>query len=158
MKNGRAPPKDESQPEYEEETDELSCEDLKCEDLKNLPKYDKAIIKGFMRGFGKAMILWLINRERMHGYEVMTKLNEFFPSENKKKVPGPSMVYPVLHNLEKRGLIKGTWESQGKRKVKYYEITEEGAGTIMRIKLIFKCHIMPHCEEFWNDMFLKNKE
>jgi PadR family transcriptional regulator, regulatory protein PadR len=123
--------------------------------------YDKKIIKGFMRGFGKTMILWMIYKEKLHGYEIMNKLNDFYSLDNvheKIKPPGPSLVYPILHDLEKKGLIKGTWEHQGKRKIKYYEITPEGEATVLKIKYIVENHISKIWENFWSDSPLDNPE
>jgi PadR family transcriptional regulator PadR len=110
-----------------------------------------------MKGFGKTMILWLISKERSHGYELMSKINEISPSDG-ETIRGPSKIYPVLHDLEEEGLIEGTWGSQGKRKIKYYEITDEGIQTLTRIKKVFRCHKTQILEEFWRDMFSKNEE
>lgn len=114
-----------------------------------------------MRGFGKTIILGMIKKQRLHGYEVMTNINNFYHSHDiskKMKPLGPSTVYPVLHDLEKRGLIKGTWEHQGKRKLKYYEITPEGEATVMRIKEIFETHIAQLWEDFWKEDELGEKK
>lgn len=94
--------------------------------------YEKKLMKGLMRGFANSMILWLISQKRQHGYEIMTKLHESTPYEN--KMPSASKIYPVLHDLEEHGLITGSWEHQGKRKLKYYEITDEGQETLLRFK------------------------
>lgn len=100
--------------------------------FKSFSKYERKLIKGLMKGFSNIMILWLINKKRMHGYEIMTELNNSNPYEN--KMPSTSKIYPVLHDLEKNGLIKGSWEHQGKRKVKYYVITDEGKNFILSFK------------------------
>ena len=100
--------------------------------FKSLSNYERKLIKGLMKGFSNIMILWLINKKRMHGYEIMTALNNSNPYEN--KMPSTSKIYPVLHDLEKNGLIEGSWEHQGKRKVKYYVITDEGKNFILRFK------------------------
>ena len=71
------------------------------------------------------MILWLISKKRIHGYELISKINEISHSDE-ETVRGPSKIYPVLHDLEEEGLIAGTWEAHGKRKIKYFEITKEG--------------------------------
>ena len=110
-----------------------------------------------MKGFGKTMILWLISKERSHGYELMSKMNDISPS-TEETVRGPSKIYPVLHDLEEEGLIEGAWELHGKRKVKYYEVTDEGIQTLHRIKKVFRCHKTQILEEFWRDMFSQNKE
>jgi PadR family transcriptional regulator, regulatory protein PadR len=123
---------------------------------KQLKEYDIKLLRS-MKGFGKTMILWLISKERIHGYELMSKLNQINPSAEKKLKGGPGKIYPILHDLEKAGLIDGTWESHGKRKLKYYEITEEGKQTLIRIKKVFRCHRTPLLEDFWREMF-SNKE
>jgi PadR family transcriptional regulator PadR len=124
--------------------------------FKSLKEYDLKLLRS-MKGFGKTMILWLISKDRSHGYELMSKINEISPSAE-ETVRGPSKIYPVLHDLEEAGLIEGAWELHGKRKVKYYEITDEGIQTLLRIKKVFTCHKTQILEEFWRDMFSKNEE
>jgi DNA-binding PadR family transcriptional regulator len=129
-----------------------------CEDSE-LQKYDRKLIRGLMRGFGTTMILWMISKERQHGYEIMSKLSEmYFDIQTKKKMPSPSIIYPVLHELEQKGLIMGEWDSHGKRKVKYYEITEEGNATLIRIKNIFRKHTHQLIDDFWADMFFRKQK
>jgi len=130
--------------------------DDKCRDnLNNLSKHDKKIIRGLMRGFSKVMMLWLISKKRQHGYEIMTQIHESVSYNN--KMPSASMIYPVLHYLESKDMISGTWENQGKRKVKYYEITSEGEKSLERIRKIAMCgrdHDPNHVwDEFMEDMF-----
>ena len=128
-----------------------------CNEISNyLKEYDLKLLRS-MKGFGKTMILWLISKERSHGYELMNKINEISPSAE-ETVRGPSKIYPVLHDLEEAGLIEGNWELHGKRKVKYYEVTDEGIQTLNRIKKVFRCHKTQILEEFWIDMFSKNEE
>lgn len=103
-------------------------------DMKSLRRTDKKMMRGIMRGVGKIMILWLISKKRQHGYELMTQIHESSPYSH--KMPSASMIYPVLHKLERKGLIKGTWEYHGKKKVKYYEITEQGEESLDRIRKI----------------------
>ena len=130
---------------------ELGCNS----ELSKLKKYDIKLLKS-MKGFGKTLILWIISKERIHGYEIMSKINKVNPAEQEQLQGKPGKIYPILHDLEKAGLIEGTWESHGKRKVKYYEITEEGVQTLERIKKVFKCHRTALLEEFWRDIFDKN--
>lgn len=123
--------------------------------IKSLPRHDKKMIKGFMRGFGKIIILWLISKKRQHGYEIMTQLHAASPLDG--KMPSASVIYPVLHGLEKKGLINGTWEHHGKRKVKYYEITKDGEESLNRIRQIAACGreigATDLWKEFMEDMF-----
>jgi len=126
--------------------------------IKNMKRHDRKMIRGFMRGFGKIIILWLISKNRQHGYEIMTQLHEASPFSS--KMPSTSMIYPVLHGLERKGLIKGSWEHHGKRKVKYYEITKEGEESLERIRnLVSKGHELGKTnlyQEFMEDMFSLN--
>src|SRR5690606_41793944 len=105
-------------------------------------KFDEKIIKSFMRGFGKTMILWMISKEKIHGYEIMRRLEKFYSLEGahcRITPPGPCVVYPVLHDLEKKGLIRGSWEMHGEKWVKYYEITALGAASIdLRRQIVVK--------------------
>jgi PadR family transcriptional regulator, regulatory protein PadR len=136
---------------------ERSDDDCNPDLAKNLKEYDIKLLRS-MKGFGKTMILWLISKERIHGYELMSKLNQINPSVEEKMKGGPGKIYPILHDLEKANLIEGTWEAHGKRKVKYYEITEEGNLTLARIRKVFRCHRTPILEEFWREMFSKKDE
>lgn len=122
----------------------------------NLDNYEKKLVKGIMRGSGPIVMLWLINMKGQHGYEIMTKLHESSPFKDKIKMPSASIIYPKLHQLEKKGLIKGTWENHGKRKVKYYEITSEGIETLDKIRNFFKTRNNNLYEDFLEDvMYIK---
>ena len=123
--------------------------------FKSLPRYDRKLLKGIIRGPGKIMMLWIIGKGRVHGYEIMTQLHGTSQDGEKIKMPSPSMIYPILHDLEKHGLIEGTWEYQGKRKLKYYEITDEGVETLSRIRNMYKNRENTLLEEFMKDMFFK---
>ena len=142
-----------SQNDSKDQDDQIDCEHILSKGLK---EYDIKLLRS-MKGFGKTMILWLISKKRSHGYELMNKLNEISPSAE-ETVRGPSKIYPVLHDLEEEGLIEGAWELHGKRKVKYYEVTDEGIQTLNRIKKVFRCHKTQILEDFWRDMFSKTEE
>ncbi len=123
----------------------------------NLDNYEKKLVKGIMRGSGPIVMLWLINMKGQHGYEIMTKLHESSPFKDKIKMPSASIIYPKLHQLEEEGLIKGTWENHGKRKVKYYEITPKGSKTLENIRNFFKKSENNLYEDFLIDMMsIKN--
>ncbi|HNS25219.1 MAG TPA: PadR family transcriptional regulator [Methanobacteriaceae archaeon] len=126
-----------------------------AENIKNLAEADKKIIGGLMKAFGKIMILWLISKKRQHGYEIMTQIHKSSPYN--KKMPSASMIYPVLHDLEKKGMICGAWEKQGKRRVKYYAITADGEKNLENIRKIAQCN-REHdniniWDEFMDDLF-----
>ena len=145
---------DESSPEEGiDDEEKRRCIEERVKMFKNMSKYEKKLVRGFMRSFGNTMILWLISKKRQHGYEIMTKLHESAPYDN--KMPSASKIYPVLHDLEKNGLIKGSWEHQGKRKVKYYEITDEGKQLLSRFRKLAQHAKQNHSSlwvEFMEDM------
>ena len=120
-----------------EEEKRIKCMKAHKELFNSMSKYEKKLIRGLMRGFGNTMILWLISKKRQHGYEIMTKFHESTAPYN-TKMPSASKIYPVLHDLEKNNLIKGSWEHHGKRKVKYYEITTEGEEALSRFRELGK--------------------
>ncbi|MDO5835609.1 MAG: PadR family transcriptional regulator [Methanobacterium sp.] len=124
--------------------------------FKNLNQFEKKLVRGIMRGSGPIIMLWLISKKGQHGYEIMTQLHESSPFSDKVKMPSASIIYPKLHQLEKKGLIKGTWENHGKRKVKYYEITSEGIETLDKIRNFFKTRNNNLYEDFLEDvMYIK---
>lgn len=75
--------------------------------------------KIFERGDLKFVILRLISKCPMHGYEVMKALEEESRGYYR---PSPGSVYPTLQMLEDEGYV--TVEEQGGKKI--YSITKEG--------------------------------
>src|ERR687885_2615394 len=45
----------------------------------------------------------------------------------------PNTMYPLLRQLEERGLIKGQWEHPKRRSRRYYSLTEEGEAEYGRL-------------------------
>lgn len=77
--------------------------------------------KTLMKGFSKPLILWLIEKQDRHGYEIIT---EFKKLTGKSLKPG--ILYPILHDFERNGYIVGSWIEKGKKRLKRYAITEHG--------------------------------
>lgn len=72
----------------------------------------------------ESLILSILYHEKKHGYQMALEIEE--KSEGLFKF-NHGTLYPILHKLEKEGLIKGTWKQEGpKRKRKYYSITANG--------------------------------
>ncbi len=82
------------------------------------------IERELMRGAGPAAVLQLLERREMYGYELVETLSH--RSEGVLAM-GHSTLYPLLYNLEAKGLIRGKWErvDSGRRR-KYYAITDKG--------------------------------
>src|SRR6188472_3989800 len=71
------------------------------------------------RGAVTMAVITLLAERPMHGYELITVLDERSGGRWK---PSPGSIYPALGKLEGRGLVTST-EQDGKR---LYELTEEG--------------------------------
>lgn len=94
-------------------------------------QYSKRSLKGggnvnkeMMKGSIDILLLSLIEKEDLYGYEIAKRLKE---KSNDLYSMGEGTLYPALQRLEKQNLIKAYWgdsESGGRRK--YYSITEEG--------------------------------
>jgi len=77
-----------------------------------------------MRGAGPVAVLKLLSRGEMYGYELVQALAS---STDGVLAMGQSTLYPLLYNLEAKGLIKATWRTgeTGKDR-KYYALTGRG--------------------------------
>lgn len=70
------------------------------------------------------IILSILSRKESYGYEIIQKVKEV--SDNQLEW-GEGSLYPVLHKLEKKGLIISEWKvSDTGRKRKYYSVSQEG--------------------------------
>lgn len=82
------------------------------------------IERELMRGAGPLAVLKLLERGEMYGYELVEQLDK--KTEGVLNM-GQSTLYPLLYNLEAKGLIEGVWrESEQGRERKYYRITGKG--------------------------------
>ena len=84
--------------------------------------------KELLKGSTTILILSLLNRKDMYGYEMIKEMeirsNNVFSFKE-------GTLYPILHGLENENCIESYWDSgEGKRKRKYYRITEEGKGML----------------------------
>lgn len=110
------------------------------EDFQNDINYqflETKFLHSLMKGVRNIFLLWLISQEKIHGYAIISKINEIYSNMGVKVVHG-STIYPILHSLEKEGLIVSSEEYNGNHKVKMYEITERGIITLNSIKKFIK--------------------
>lgn len=78
----------------------------------------------WMRGAGPLAVLKLLQQREMYGYELAEALDR--QSDGVLSM-GHSTLYPLLYNLESKGLIEArTPELQDGRPRKYYFVTSEG--------------------------------
>ena len=83
-----------------------------------------------MRGAGPVAVLKMLERGEMYGYELVEALSR---SSNGVLAMGQSTLYPLLYNLEAKGLVRSKWKSgaasdanPGARDRKYYSLTDRG--------------------------------
>jgi PadR family transcriptional regulator, regulatory protein PadR len=70
------------------------------------------------------LLLKIVAVQPTHGYAIAQRLQQI--SGDIVQVPGGSL-YPALHRLENRGLVKSEWkETASGRDAKFYRLTQKG--------------------------------
>ena len=78
------------------------------------------------------IILTILLEGENYGYELIKKVKKF---SNGKLMWTDAMLYPVLHRMQKEGLIQARWEIlENGRKRKYYKITVAGHSVLKEKK------------------------
>ena len=91
------------------------------------------------KGSTPLLILSVLATNKMYGYQIMRELEQ--RSEGYFSMTA-ALLYPALHQLELDGLLKSEWqEGQGKRKRKYYSITQKGRKALMSSQAEWKTFI-----------------
>lgn len=102
----------------------------------------------FLRGLEKPIILWLLSRKPRHGYGLILEFTKLTGRKLK-----PSIVYPFLHRLEKEGFAAAEWVGKGKRRIRYYSLTNSGENLLRKVRGIFNRPI----KEVLMDLISKRK-
>ena len=85
---------------------------------------DNELIKGTL----SLIILSLLSRKAMYGYEIVATVKEETGGVLEWKA---GSLYPSLHKLEKDGMIRGKWQGEpDTRQRKYYHITKAGRSAL----------------------------
>ena len=91
---------------------------------------NNTIIKHYVNGMSRFLILWIIKYNGpIHGYAILKELDAFFfilIEEGSFKKSNPSNIYPILNKLEEDGLIISEFKLKKNKKLKYFEITDDG--------------------------------
>ena len=89
-----------------------------------VPPVDAELIKGTL----SLLVLCLLSRRRMYGYEIVTTVRRETDGAFQWK---EGSLYPCLHKLERDGLIRSQWRGpRGGRRRKYYHLTEAGRAAL----------------------------
>ena len=87
-------------------------------------KFERELLKGV----APVVVLQILSRGKMYGYELSEALEQ--RSEGILTL-GRGTLYPLLYNLEAKGLVAAEWdENKSKRKRRYYSITSKGKGEL----------------------------
>ena len=77
-----------------------------------------------MRGAGPTAVMQLLASRTMYGYELVEALDRTTAGV---LAMGQSTLYPLLYNLEAKGLIEADWrDGDNGRQRKYYALTGKG--------------------------------
>ena len=88
------------------------------------------ISENLKKGTSEMLILFLLEREDMYGYQLAQELKE--QSEGYFIMPEGSL-YPTLYRLIEKGVITDRQEIVGKRLRKYYHLEESGKEYLQKI-------------------------
>jgi DNA-binding PadR family transcriptional regulator len=82
------------------------------------------ISKDLVAASSRPIVLSILSRGENYGYEIIRQVREL---SNDSLNWTDGMLYPVLHKLEKQGLIESNWRTTDSgRKRKYYSLKSEG--------------------------------
>lgn len=85
--------------------------------------------KELLNGTTDILVLSLLEEKAMYGYQIIKEMDKRSEGIFDLK---EGTLYPLLHKLEGRGLLRSYWDSgDGNRKRKYYSITPKGKEYIL---------------------------
>ena len=80
-----------------------------------------------LRGHLDLLVLSVLRNGPLHGYAVIQTLRE--RSDGDFDILEGTL-YPALHRLEARGLVKSTWDSTSGRRRRIYSLTRRGVSAL----------------------------
>ncbi len=88
------------------------------------------IDKDLVAASATPLVLAILTEGQNYGYAIIKRVGELSGGELQWT---DGMVYPLLHRLERRGLVEAVWGlSETGRRRKYYRLTREGAEDLGR--------------------------
>lgn len=90
----------------------------------------KSISRELVAASSRPMVLSILAGGESYGYEILKQVKLLSAGELQWS---DGMLYPVLHRIEREGLIAGRWQltEEGRRR-KYYRLTSRGKGQLAR--------------------------
>jgi PadR family transcriptional regulator PadR len=88
------------------------------------------IDKDLVAASATPLVLSILSEGESYGYAIIKRVAELSGGELEWT---DGMLYPLLHRLERNGLVKALWgKSETGRRRKYYRLTETGAEQLAR--------------------------
>ncbi|MFC2045229.1 PadR family transcriptional regulator [Chloroflexota bacterium] len=85
-----------------------------------------------VKGNIESLLLSLVGQQTMYGYQIIKELEKRSQGYFKFK---EGTLYPILHRLEKAGLIESKWQTlTSGRQRRYYYITNSGRDSLLEKK------------------------
>lgn len=110
-------------------------------------KHMKKISKELVGASSIPIILTILSSGESYGYEIIQKIKEI--SEGQLEW-GEGTLYPVLHKLEKKGIIESTWRvADTGRKRKYYRLSQAGKKELQSVRADWST-LNSILEKLWN--------
>ncbi len=86
------------------------------------------ISKDLVAASATPLVLSILAKGESYGYAVIQRVRELSGGRMEWT---DGMLYPVLHRLQRQGLVRARWRvADTGRKRKYYELTKRGAETL----------------------------
>ena len=85
--------------------------------------------RDLMRGAGPVAVLHLLSAGEKYGYELVEAMHR---RSDGVLAMGESTLYPLLYNLEAKGLIASRLDESGPRPRRYYRLTSSGRRRLAR--------------------------
>ena len=84
-----------------------------------------SIGKDLVAASATPLVLAILSEGESYGYAIIKRVDELSEGELQWT---DGMLYPVLHRLERNGLVEASWgRSESGRRRKYYRLTERGS-------------------------------
>lgn len=113
-----------------------------------------AIIKHYVNGMSRFLILWILKyKGPIHGYAILKELDAFFFTlieEGSLKKSNPSNIYPILNKMEELNLISSEFKVKNNKKLKYFEITDDGRHVL---EYMYSRFDIIHNNDQWKRLF-----
>ncbi len=84
----------------------------------------------FMSGVPELLLLRLLDQKEMYGYELVRSVRQV---TGQAISLGEGVIYPALHSLERKGLLKSKRKPVGGRTRVYYSLTAKGRRRLQKL-------------------------